>query len=177
MGSILDLENPELIPTTAMHANDQQTIYLAEIYDLALTCSKLYILPFEVIFTEYRTIIQKKSLRHQFISNLIVNNRILGCIDPAYRKCKRLKIGFVNRQILLVLCDFTTKNNVEVLSMYQAQPVKIQCLHNSRSSTVCLRYNSFNIMVGCNILNKLFLILTFKKLMLGSKLHAIDQNA
>lgn len=160
MGIIINLECPVLLPPSTIHFSDQISIYLAEIYDLAAMCHKLCTMNLINIYLEYQDIIKKKSIYHQFISDVISNNRILACIDSKYRKCKQMKIGIDNKQIILVMCDIYTKNNVDVYNIFPPKPVKMQCFYSGNVRTCVMRDVPFYLKVG---LKCHFLPLSFNK--------------
>lgn len=69
----------------------------------------------ELFFNEYKEIIGKKNINHQFISNLKYKHFVLGCIDPRYRLGKPLKYQMNTRETILVMCDEVTRSNVNAV--------------------------------------------------------------
>jgi hypothetical protein len=118
VGSIPILHEPKFSASYVAN-KDTFSIYMNDIFDLAGMCAALISSKLSNIdqnhtslFDEYKQIIGKKNINHQFISDVKYKGFVLGCIDPRYRRGKPLKYQMNTRQTFLAMCDVRSLSNV-----------------------------------------------------------------
>jgi hypothetical protein len=126
------------------------SIFISDVFDLAGMCAQLISNKLsddknqELFFNEYKEIIGKKNINHQFISNVKYKHFVLGCIDPRYRLGKPLKYQMNTRETILVMCDEVTRSNV----------------HNTNGTGV-VESKSFPLSTTCRLKTEKFELLPF----------------
>jgi hypothetical protein len=107
----LDLAHPVLIKTHSAPEDVNFKIVTNEIMALSKIAAKIQGVPFDKFYKEYSDILKKKSNDYEFIRGFTGPGRVLAAFDPRTRKCKPLKHGLSNRQVILVTIDKVYRNN------------------------------------------------------------------
>jgi hypothetical protein len=107
-------------------ARETHMMYLDEIYDLSKCCYQLIATDkLDDIHAEYKRILKEKNFSHQFISHVMSDGHILGCIDPIYRRGRPLKHGMDSRHMILAMCDFESLSNSNVKALPIIRDIKV----------------------------------------------------
>lgn len=97
---------------TSVAVQDSICLYRDEIYALSKMSFQLIVSQMlDEVHEEYKIILKANNIKHQFISGIISERFVLGCIDPIYRHGKPLIYTLDSRHMILAMCDGSTNSN------------------------------------------------------------------
>lgn len=100
-----------MIPTDVAVQNSM-CLYRDDIYALSRMSFQLIVSQMlDEIHEEYKIILKANNIKHQFVSGIISEEYVLGCIDPIYRNGKPLIYMMDSRHMILAMCDKSTNSN------------------------------------------------------------------
>lgn len=114
IGCIPDLFEPKFQVARNIKFNRAIKIHWDEIRDLSLMIGYLSTVLFTTICQDYVNLLRCGN-EYNYIKQVRINNRILGCVDPKYRQMDPLKYKINDMQIIFALCNYYTKNNFTII--------------------------------------------------------------
>lgn len=105
------MQNIKISPTFYAAAKFIETkIFFEEIFDLALMANVFENINSQDLYILYQSRVQNPEIC-EYIENITVNGRILGCVSPKIRQSSELPSGFSNHEMMFVLTCAFFKNN------------------------------------------------------------------